>query len=251
MKSPSRSVWLNSCSKYTNMTHQSNPNSESDFFGQLKLQVGDRLQIELPSSQHDQRYFTTLVGYVSNLSVLVRNPIVNGLSLAMRDHEKLIVRGFSGLETFSFETTVERVCLSPFPYLHLAYPHTVRTIPVRNEVRVKIRLPVKITTEQGGNAIQAIISNMSSGGIQIDSEEELGAVHDEISVSFHITIQPNDYQAHIEARAIIQNSSIHDNHEGGFLFQYGVKLLNLHSSQAILLQNLIYQTLLEDHHNIT
>lgn len=224
--------------------------NEGDYFERLKLHVGDRLQIELPTQRHDQRYFTNLVGYVSGLSVLVRNPVVNGLSLPMRDNEVLIVRGFSGIETFSFETTVERVCLYPFPYLHLSYPHTIRTIPVRNEVRVKTSIPIKVRIGQRETPIEAIISNMSSGGILIDSEEELGNAHDEIDISFHITVQPNDYQAHIESRAMIQNAMIQGNPNGGMLFQYGVKLLNLQSSQAILLQNLIYQSLLENHHNI-
>lgn len=224
--------------------------NNGDIFEHLKLHVGDRLQIEIPTHQHDQRFFTTLVGYVSNISVLVRNPVVDGLSLPMRDHERLIVRGFSGLETFSFDTVVERVCISPFPYLHLAYPHAIRTIPVRNEMRVKTRLPVRVSTAKGDTAIEAIISNMSSGGILIDSAEELGSVHDEIGVSFHIIVQPNDYQAHIEAQAVIQNTSIQDNPKGEFQFQYGVKLMNIQSSQAILLQNLIYQALLADHHNI-
>ena len=232
------------------MPTQATMQNSGDIFEQLKLHVGDRLQIELPTHQHDQRYFTTLIGYVSNLSILVRNPVVHGLSLPMRDHELLIVRGFSGLETFSFNTTVERVCLSPFPYLHLAYPHSIRIITVRNQMRVKTSLPVNVTTGQSGTAIAATISNMSCGGILVDSLEELGKEHDEIGVSFHITVQPNDYQAHIEARAMIQNASIQDNPEGGFLFQYGLKLLNLHSSQAILLQSLIYEAVLEDHHNI-
>lgn len=221
-----------------------------DVFEKLKLQVGDRLQIELPSPQHDRRYFTSLVGYVSGLSLLVRNPVMNGLSLPMRDNETLIVRGFSGLETFSFETTVERVCIAPFPYLHLTYPHAIRVIPVRNEVRIKTSIPVRITAAGGGDAIGALISNVSTGGILLESAEELGREHDEIGVSFHITVQPNDYEAHIETQGIIQNATIHDNPEGGILFQYGVRLPKLQSSQGILLQNLIYQALLEDHHNI-
>ncbi len=224
--------------------------ANGDLFEQLKLHVGERLQIELPSPRHDLRYFTSLVGYVSGLSVLVRNPVVNGLSLPMRDSETLIVRGFSGLQTFSFETTVERVCIAPFPYLHLAYPHTIRTTPVRHEMRVKTMIPARITAG-GGNAVEAVISNISTGGIQIDSREELGKVHDEMGVSFHIVVQPNDYPAHIEAQSVIQNMTIQNHPDGGVLFQYGVKLLSLHSSQAILLQNLIYQQLLEDPHNIT
>lgn len=232
------------------MTMQSEIKTDGDIFEQLQLRVGDRLQIEIPTAQHDQRHFTSLVGYVSGLSILVRNPVVHGLSLPMRDHEALIVRGFSGIETFSFETKVERVCLSPFPYLHLKYPHTIRTIPVRHEVRVKTSIPVKVGTKQGEAIVQAIITNLSSGGILIDSTEELGKAHDEIDVSFHITVQPNDYQAHIETRAMIQNVVIQDNTESGMLFQYGVKLLDLQSSQAILLQSLIYQALLEDHHSI-
>lgn len=221
-----------------------------DFFEALKPHVGDRLQIEIPTRQHDQRHFTTLVGYVHNLSVLVRNPLVNGLPLPMRDNEKLIVRGFSGLEAFSFETRVERVCIAPFPYLHLAFPHTVRITPVRHEVRVKVHLPVKVRTKGGANVIHAHISNLSSGGIQIDSTEELGAINDEIDISFHFTIQPNDYDAHIECPGVILKSSIQEAPSGGFAFQYGLKLQNLHSSQSILLQNLIYQQLLEDHHNL-
>lgn len=223
---------------------------EEDILERLKLRVGDRLQIEIPTPQHDQRHFTSLVGYVNGLSVLVRTPLAHGLSLPMRDEESLVVRGFSGLETFSFETRVERVCLDPFPYLHLAYPDTVKTIPIRHEVRVKTSIPVKVTTGQGQKSVQATISNLSSGGILIDSTEELGQEHEEIDVSFHIAVQPNDYQANIETRATIQNSMILDNPQGGMLFRYGLKLLNLHSSQAILLQNLIYQALLENHHNI-
>lgn len=225
-------------------------NKEDDYFEQLKLRVGDRLQIEVPTPHHDLRYFTSLVGYVNNLSILLRNPVVNGLSLPMREGELLLVRGFSGLKTFSFETTVQRVCLAPFPYLHVSYPHTIRTVPVRHEVRVKTSIPVRVTPGQNGTAVQAIISNISSGGIQIDSTEELGKIHDEIGVSFHITVQPNDYDAHIETQAVIQKVSILEHTESAIGFQYGARLVNLHSSQAILLQSLIYQALLDDHHNI-
>lgn len=221
-----------------------------DFFEALKPHVGDRLQIEIPTRQHDQRYFTTLVGYVHNISVLVRNPVVNGLPLPMRDNEKLIVRGFSGLEAFSFETQVDRVCIAPFPYLHLAFPQTIRITPVRHEIRVKAHLPVSIKPKEGGSAIHAFISNLSNGGIQVDSEDEFGEKNDEVKVSFNFTIQPNDYDAHIECACVIQKVSIQDNPSGGFVFQYGLKMLKLDNSQAILLQNLIYQTLLEDHHNI-
>lgn len=221
-----------------------------DFFEELKLHVGDRLQIEVPSRQHDLKYFTTLVGYAKGLSVLLRTPIVNGLPLPMRDGEKLIVRGFSGMETFSFDATIERICLGPFHYLHLSYPHIIRATPIRHEVRVRVSLPVKVTLADASIAIHATISNISTAGIMIDSVEELGEKDGEISVSFHFTIQPNDYDAHIETTALIQNVTLQDNPSGSFTFQYGVKLLKLHSSQAILLQNLIYQKLLENHHNL-
>lgn len=221
-----------------------------DFFEELKLHVGDRLQIEVPSRRHDLKYFTTLVGYVKGLSVLLRTPIVDSLPLPMRDGEKLVVRGFSGMETFSFDVTIERICREPFHYLHLSYPHTILTTPIRHEVRVRVSLPVKVTPAGANIAIQANISNVSTAGILIDAEEELGGKDGEISVSFHFTIQPNDYDAHIETTALIQRVTLQDNPSGSFTFQYGVKLLKLHSSQAILLQNLIYQQLLENHHNL-
>lgn len=220
-----------------------------DFFGELKLHAGDRLQIELPTKRHDLRYFTTLVGYVKDLSVLVRTPVVNGLSLPMRDGETLIVRGFSGVEAFSFESTVARVCLAPFPYLHLSFPHTISTTPVRHEVRVKVNIPVKITQGGSGKISHATISNVSATGIQIESQDEFGGKDDEVTVSFHFNIPPNGYEAHIESSAVIQKVTLQDS-SAGIAFQYGVKLHGLHSSQAILLQNLIYQQLLENHHNL-
>lgn len=221
-----------------------------DFFEELKLHVGDRLQIETPSRQHDLKYFTTLVGYVKGLSVLLRTPIVNGLPLPMRDGEKLVVRGFSGIETFSFDATVERICLGPFHYLHLSYPTIISATPIRQAVRVRVNLPVKVTPADASNAIHATVSNISTAGILIDAAEELGNKDSEINVSFHCTIQPNDYDAHIETTALIQNVTLQDNPSGNFTFQYGVKLLKLRSSQAVLLQNLIYQKLLENHHNL-
>lgn len=226
------------------------PHKTKDIFEALKLHVGDRMQIEIPSVQHELKYFTTLMGYVKTLSVLLRTPTVNGLPLPMRDGEKLIVRGFSGMETFSFDTTVERICLEPFHYMHLSYPDTISTTPIRHEVRVRVSLPVKVMPTETSNAIHASISNISTAGILIDAEEELGSKNQEISVSFHFTIQPNDYDAHIETTALIQNVALQNNASGSFIFQYGVKFLQLHSSQAILLQNLIYQKLLENHHNL-
>lgn len=221
-----------------------------DLFDELKLRIGDRLQVEIPSRRHDLKYFTTLVGYVKGLSILLRTPVEDNLPLPMRDGEKLVVRGFSGKETFSFDTTIERVCREPFCYLHLSYPDSVTTTTIRHAERVRVNLPVRVMPAGASSAIDATISNISTAGILIDSEDELGKKDEEINVSFHFAIQPNDYDAHIETTALIQNVSLQDNPSGNFAFQYGVKLLRLHSSQAILLQNLIYQKLLENHHNL-
>ena len=225
-------------------------NNREDLLDELQLHIGDRMQIEVPSRRHDMKYFTTLVGYVKGLSVLLRTPVVDSLPLPMRDGEKLIVRGFSGKETFSFETTVERICREPFYYLHLTYPEVISTTKIRNAERVRVNLPVKVTPAGASIAKHATISNISTAGILIDADEELGEKDQEINVSFHFTIQPNDYDAHIETAALIHNVALQDNEAGGFTFQYGIKLLKLQSSQAILLQNLIYQKLLENHHNL-
>lgn len=222
---------------------------KDDSFGALKLQTGDRLQIEIPTARHDMRYFTTLIGYARGLSVLVHHPLVNGLPLPMSEGKPLIVRGFSGLDAFSFESAVARVCIAPFRYLHLSYPHVIQTIPVRHEIRARVSLPARISPAGGGEGIAATLSNLSINGILVDSIRELGAKNDEIGVDFSFTIQPNDYEVHIEARGIIQNVAIEHAQTGETSFQYGIKLQNLHGNQSILIQNLIYQQLLENHHN--
>lgn len=220
------------------------------FFEELKLHPGDRLQLEIPTPQRDLRYFTTLIGYIRGLSVLVRTPTANNLPMPMREGETVVLRGFSGLDAFSFECEVVRVCQAPFHYLHLSFPKEILIKPLRKEVRVKVKLPVKVIPKGGVLATHAAITNVSIAGIQIESDEDFGGKDDEVDVSFRFTIQPNDYEAHLEAQAVIQKVTVQDNPSGGIAFQYGVKLLHLHSSQAILLQNLIYQQLLENHHNL-
>lgn len=223
---------------------------DGEYFENLKLHPGERIQLEIPSPQHDLRYFTSLIGYVMGLSVLLRTPLVNGLTLPMRDNERVIVRGFSGIDAFSFETTVARVCLSPFPYLHLGFPHAIHVTPIRHEVRVKVHLPVAVSHAGSELPSHGTITNISITGIQIDTEEEFGGKDEEVTISFRFTIHPNSYEAHIQSTGIIQHVTLQTTPSGAIGFQYGVKLQNLHSSQAILLQNLIYQQLLENYHNL-
>ena len=54
-------------------------------FDEMNLQIGERIELERMESADKTRYFTTLIGYMRNQSLLIKTPIVDGcLSLSRK-----------------------------------------------------------------------------------------------------------------------------------------------------------------------
>src|SRR4029079_10643969 len=100
-----------------------------------------RLQLELVTGNARSHYYTTLIGYVPGHSVLIRTPLVQNLPVPVPEGAVVLVRHFSGRHAFTLESRVERVCRSPYPYIHLAYPAQVQQTLIRGALRVSVALP--------------------------------------------------------------------------------------------------------------
>lgn len=211
-------------------------------FDDIKLQVGTRLQIMLKRGARQVIYYTTLIGYVSGEYLLMKIPFENGLSVPMQGGERVALRVFSGMNVFTFVCYVESVFLSPRYYMHLTFPAEIQTTALRKAVRVKVDLPVQIK----GTAECGSITDISVDGAQITAGSALGEADAKIALSFTFQIKPTNQDVLIETSATIRN--LHElptaKKDAPARFSHGVSFDEIDPTEQVMLQNLVYESLL-------
>ena len=222
-------------------------------FEQMQLQIGDRLQLEILSDAKRTHHFTTLIGHVLGLSVLVRTPSVGGEPIAVRDGEAVLVRAFSGRSVYAFETTVQRVCLSPFSYLHLAYPELVRANPIRSAERVRVELhgtAVSLQQDPRGIPLGCSFGDLSLTGAQLECAQNLGDKGGRLQVFFGFKLEPQGYDVKLTPEAEIQSARKRADPQGAEIYSYGIRFGRMHTTESLLLQSYIQQVLFSDRSRI-
>jgi hypothetical protein len=214
-------------------------------FDQLQLHIGDRLQLELAPEGARNQYFTLLIGYAPGHSVLVRTPLVQSLPVPVREGEPALVRTFSGRHASTFETTVLRSSRAPFPYLHLAYPQTVKQALIRGALRVRVSLPGTSARAGSDEPRAIVVSDLSVSGAMLECGEALGEAGDKVELAFKFVVQPNNYEVKLALNTEIQ--SVKSRPAGAEnVFVHGVRFMRLHTTETLLLQSYIQQVLLQD-----
>jgi hypothetical protein len=190
-------------------------------FEAAQLHVGERLQLELVADGSRSHYYTTLIGFVPGHSVLIRTPMVQNLPVPVPEGADVLVRAFSGRHAFTMESRVDRVCRSPYPYMHLAYPAQVQQTIIRGALRVRVAL--------------------------LETELSLGEPGEKFRLAFKFVVQPNNYEVKLATSAQIQSvRKIKKGNGQEELFSHGVRFNKLHATEGLLLQSYIQQVLLSD-----
>lgn len=222
-------------------------------FLDMKLRIGDRIQLQLPASMGLERYVVKLIGYVENGSILVTPPVANGMCLPVRAGDKIVARVFTSQTAFAFDSTIDRVCKIPYDYLHLFYPATVQGAVVRQAPRIKTRIIASIgrsETADGEDRLSAVIVNISAHGALICMRQPLDKKSQHIVVSFRVNLHEVDTLLNI--KAVIRNVQIDDSKDDAnpLKYQHGVQFLGMQPTDNMILQSLIYQQMVEQPHNL-
>lgn len=219
-------------------------------FEATQLQVGERLQLELVTDSSRNQYYTTLIGFVPGHSVLVRTPLVQNLPIPVPEGATVVVRAFSGRHAFTLESRIERVCRSPYPYVHLAYPASVRQTQIRGALRVRIALPgtaASSTDQPDATPHAVVLSDLSVSGAQLEADLSLGEPGEKFVLAYKFVVQPNNYEVKLATSAQIQSvRKVKQGKGPQELFSHGVRFNKLHATEALLLQSYIQQVLLSD-----
>ncbi|MFC1773143.1 flagellar brake protein [Pseudomonadota bacterium] len=153
----------------------------------LKIPVGEHLQLQTRDGHDDRRLQVRVVGYMPGASLLVTTPKVGDKVMIMREGQPFVVRMMIGNRIVGFATTVLRSCSRPFPYLHLSYPDEMEQITVRKSQRVKVKLFASLKNDNPDYQFKkphpATVVDLSIEGALVVSSEQLGDEGDKISLN--------------------------------------------------------------------
>lgn len=226
--------------------HEESENTEFSF-DDMKPRIGDPIQLHVKTGMASERYTVSLIGYVKGQTILITAPSSNGYVALMREGQLVIVRSFSGTNAYGFSSNVLRVYNTPIPYLHLPYPKSVKCVTVRKSARVHFNLIGSVVNTTEGvddRSYPTLISDISISGASFTVNEPIAGMNDTLVLSFRTKV--NDIDAYPAINCIVR--SITD--EGGIggatiKLHYGVQFKDVPSDLVLLLQNIIYQKMLE------
>lgn len=216
-------------------------------FDEVKLQVGDPLQLQPMADGEETRYYVKLIGFQKGQAVLVTTPVVDGMTLLMKEGKAFVVRAFSGKSAFAFTATILKATNTPFPHLFLAYPRSVRGLVVRKGTRVRTKVIGAASRPQDapGESVAVTIVNISTSGAMLAARAPLGKKGDALPIKFKLNL--NDIESYLSIETIIRNVEAGAaTEQGAPQWQHGVEFAALAQPDLLMLTAYIYQKLLDE-----
>jgi c-di-GMP-binding flagellar brake protein YcgR len=222
-------------------------------FQDMRLRVGDRIQLQPPASIGTERYIVRLLGYLDRASIMVTAPVFNGMRVPVVEHDKIVARVFSSQKAFGFDCSVVRICKLPYDYLHLSFPEVVQGAVVRKSPRIKTKIITSITRPDAGDSnerLSGVIVDLSADGAMIKARLPIAEKSQTIVLSFRIYL--HNMEAYLTTKAIIRNVFSDEENENAdsFKFHHGVQFVDLQPNDSVILQSLIYQQMIEQPHTL-
>ncbi len=211
----------------------------------VRLQIGDALQLQSQAGDGQSRHYVRLIGYLKGHSVFVTAPTQDGKVMLMREGQNFVVRAFCGKHAYAFPSTIDKVVNSPFPFLHLSYPASVRGLAVRRFARVDVQIiaSISLAGDEGGTPKAATIVNLSLGGARIKASAPLARRGAEIVLKFRLDM--NDVESYLVVPATVR-AIAHDETDPQGLVEHGVEFGNVGQQDQLVMTAFVYQRLLEE-----
>lgn len=208
---------------------------------QIQLAPGDLIQLQTMSTTNAERYQVRMIGFHAPVSLLVTAPTSQGKLVFVKEGQQFLVRGFVGKDAVAYKTRVLKSNLSPFPYLHLAYPDSVQSMRIRSSARVQVDLVTAIAREGAGQA-SAKMTDISVGGARLLSPRPVANKNETVKVSFRIN--PAGLDVYMTLNALVRAVSADDSLDGQIAT--GIEFVDISEQDRLCLTNMVYQNLLKD-----
>lgn len=209
---------------------------------QIKLSIGDTIQLQFQSDVEPSRCFVTLIGYLEGQSVIVTTPVINGSMMLVREGQDFVVRLFSGKTAYAFATMAKRVTNTPYPHIHLAYPKEVRGLVVRSSSRGRINIICHATVE-GGQGYACVARDISIGGALIAVNEKIGDVGDRLTLKLLVKIRDAEHLLALHCQIRSVNASRASAAEQA-TYLHGLSFEEVTSQDTLVISALLYQNMI-------
>ncbi|NWG87216.1 MAG: flagellar brake protein [Hydrogenophilaceae bacterium] len=212
-------------------------------FDDMNLQVGARLEVQRLPPGLNPRLFTRVIGYASGESLLVRTPLVNKLPADLREGDKVYVRTFSGTRAFGFASSVQRLCIAPFLYMHLDIPKEVQYVEIRRDQRLPVKLLAQI--KGAGDWQPVLMLDLAEGGSLVESTHAVGEAGTAVELRFSFPLEHLEQEVTLSVAGKLHSAGVHRREDGLQAYRYGVEFNELSGNDAVLLQNFLFKILLD------
>jgi c-di-GMP-binding flagellar brake protein YcgR len=207
---------------------------------ELKIQPGDLVQVQL--FNEEARHFVKVIGYLSGQSLLVSTPTVRGAPMLLRDGQRATVRMLAANTVLGFETQIIKACLTPFPYLHLAYPKEIASTVLRKAQRAVANLIVSVENashaDGASQAQAALLVDVSTSGALLQAKLRLGRTGETLVIKAKLTVA--GIEKYISVAAIIRNVREKPG-EAQPAFLHGMEFQLLDADQQLVLHGFVYE----------
>lgn len=217
-------------------------------YSDLKMQVGEILQLQARDGEDSRRMQVKLIGYLPGASLLVTTPKVADKVMIIREGQPYVVRMMIGNRIVGFTTTVLRSCARPFPYLHLAYPGEVEQITVRKAQRVRVKLFASLKNPNPDFKFEkpgtGTIVDLSTAGALMVANQALGEVGDAVTVSCALKI--GGAEKLLTVPAFIRNVHVGPSEEhGDGSYYHGLEIALKEQQDTFVLHGFVYEQIVK------
>ncbi len=210
-------------------------------FAEAGFPVGATFSLALAQDLQKRRHAVKLMGWSEGDSLLVTHPRTEDHLLAIREGMPVQIRAAHDRWTCTFDSTVLRVQLQPFPYLHLGYPARARLTQVRGSSRVKMGTVASVGARGHPHRHACTLRDLSLGGMLIQARDRIVEPGEPVDVYFRLQF---DGERHVyELTGHVRNVSA-ANDAGGEAWNHGIELDPIPEAQRRTLKLYLYTRLL-------
>ncbi len=220
------------------------PRGDATSLTQIKLNIGDTLQLQLKANTNVDRYATTLIGYLEDEGVIVSTPQMDGRIMMFREGQSFVVRMFSGKSAYAFTAEVTRVTNIPFPHIHLAWPREVRGLVVRSSSRAKTNI-ICHASVANDTGFACVARDISTGGALIAAKEKIGEIGSKLILKMRVNVNKAEHMLMIDCEIRSINASVSAD-GGNNNTLHGLSFTRLEPQDQLVITALLYQNMMNE-----
>jgi len=219
------------------------PRGDITTLEQVKLNIGDNLQLQLKGDTHGDRYAVTLIGYLAGEGVIVSTPVKDGRVMMFREGQAFVVRMFSGKSAFAFTAEISKITNSPYPHIHLAWPKEVRGLVVRSSSRAKTNIICHASSPGNEKGYACVARDISIGGALIAAKDKIAGTGDKLILKMRVNVGDEEHMLIIDCEVRSINTSRLDG-EGNVL--HGLSFTRIEAQDKLVITAMLYQNMMNE-----